>query len=202
MRKALVFVAACTLVGALAISPASGYNTPKQAKRVYTELVTAYNECSPDNAPLTHRPSLAFPACPPVQSSANNGEHILGFSSFGAMTYEFKAKTGDIGIKATGRGVYDKGSPFVGTLTVTAAIRVTDNGCGAASSYDTDCTTDVPFPIAMTCINSFCFLENKSFDAILPGALSVGDQANIEIGPVVATDPDGDAFARSGLLVR
>ena len=56
---------------------AAAFNAPRESDRVETAFVPAYNQCT---APaLTHRPALAFPACAPAQSSANNPANTYTF---------------------------------------------------------------------------------------------------------------------------
>ena len=200
MKRAVLVAACLAVVGALvATSSAGAFDRPKQAKRNYIEMVVAYNQCP--GGPLTHRPSLAFPACVPVPSSANNPANVLTFSPAGAMVADLKTMSGNIKIKVNGRGIFNNGAPYTGSLSVTTILRMTDSGCG--QSFDVECTTvDIPFPIPVNCINSYCVSPAPNLNTILPGALSSGGKASLEMSQLTLSDPDGDTFARGGLFIR
>ena len=206
MKRAALVAACIATVGALvATSSAGAFNGPKQAKRNYIEMVVAYNECTAPNT--THRPSLAFPSCtPPAQSSANNPANVLTFNPAGAMIVDLKTMSGNVKIKMNGRGIYNKAAggastPYTGSLSATAVLRMTDSGCGPNS--DIECTTaDIPFPMPVNCTNSYCMSPSPNFNTILPGALSSGGKANLELSQLTLSDPDGDTFARGGLYIR
>ena len=83
MKRASMLATACVVLGALALSAAANanYNSPKEAKKINIGLVTAYNQCVAPT--LAHRPSLASPGCPPVQTSANNPANVYSFAPTG-----------------------------------------------------------------------------------------------------------------------
>jgi hypothetical protein len=202
MKRVSIVMAGCALLGAFALTaaPAGAYNSPKSAKGYHVELVTAFNQCTAPT--LTHRPSLALPSCTPTPSSANNPANVLSFNLAGAMAVDFKTTTGNFKVTVHGRGIFNNDQPYTGNLVATTVLRVTDNGCEPAP-YDTDCTrTDFPFPVSLICTNSICNPAAPNANSLLPGTVDAGDKANIEIGQLTLNDPDGDAFARGGLVVR
>jgi hypothetical protein len=206
MKKASLLVVACVALGALTVtsSASAAYNTPKQAKKMFVEMVPSYNQCTAPS--LTHRPNLANPACPPVQTSANNPTNIVtsgqkAGKDDGTASVTLQAAKGDVKISAKSKSVWNNGAPYNGSLIGSAIIRATDNGCGAPP-YDVDCTmVDFPFPVALACTNGSCVAAAPTANAVVPEAVHAGDKSNIQIGRISITDGDGDEAATGGLFV-
>jgi hypothetical protein len=208
MRRVSLLAAACTALGAFMIvsTASAAYNTPYQAKRVNSGMVTAYNKCTAPT--LLHRPSLAVPACVPTQSSANNPANVYSFGTVGSTPnrsgsarVKLQSTNGDVRISVSSKDIWKNGSGYSGNaLTGTAIVRTTDNGCGGA--FDVDCTiVDFPFPADLTCTFGSCKSASATSNGVLPGAVHGGDKAILDIGQVSILDEDGDAFARGGLVV-
>ena len=204
MRKGSKYALALVVLAAFVVtSPASAtYNTPKQAKKMSVDMVTAFNQCP--GGPLTHRPSLAFPACVPAASTANDPDNIVEYQEGGnnETTYKLQAVEGDVKISVKSNGIVNNGSLYTGDdLSGAATVRLTDNGCGAA--FDVDCTViDFPLPVALTCLKGSCKAQTPSVRTMMPASINPADKMNVEIGQVSILDPDGDPFARSGILVK
>jgi hypothetical protein len=206
MKRASTLVAACAALGILVMSGSAiaAYNAPRDARKVYVEMVTAYNQCTAPS--LTHRPPLANAACAPTQSSANNPTNIYTFGHPQAARSGWAAVTltptrGDVRLTVNSQAIWKNGSAYSGNdLQGTATIRTTDNGCGAA--IDVDCTiVDFPFPVGLSCTNGRCVSMGATANGILPGVIHEGDKAIIDIGQIAIRDEDGDTFARAGEFV-
>ena len=187
MKRATI-VLACVAVGSLMVaSVANGYDVPKQAKKNSIEMVTAFQQC-PGGA-LTHRPSLAFPACVPVPSSAVNPANVYSFGlkagkPDGSASLTIQAAKGDVKLSAKSKSIWKNGAPYSGNdLSGTAMVRATDNGCGPL--FDVDCTiVDFPFPVGLTCTNGSCKTIAPTANGVLPGSTHAGDGSNIDVGQI------------------
>lgn len=187
------------ILTSLLVATAAQADPALQAKQLKVDMVTAYNQCT---APiLTHRPTLAFPACVPARTSANNPANIYEFGPKGKMSVQLQRTTGDIKLKIKGAVILRNGTPYSGAgLTGSVVVRATDNGCGAA--FDVDCTmVDFPFPVGLSCTNGKCSASSSTANLVLPGTLHAGDTANIELQQIQILDDDGDVAFRMGLLV-
>ena len=204
MRRASVSVVALVALAffVVASQASAAYNAPKQAKKMSIDMVTAFNQCTAPT--LTHRPSLAFPACAPAASTANDPDNIVEYQEGGnnETTYKLQAVEGDVKISVKGKGIVNNGGLYTGDdLSGTATVRLTDNGCGAA--FDVDCTvTDFPLPVALTCVKGSCKSQTPSVRTMMPASINPADKMNVDIGQISILDPDGDPFARGGILVK
>ena len=173
-------------------------NAPKKAKVIKVDMVSAYNQCTAPT--ITHKPSLALPACTPIQTTTNNPTNVLEFGPKGSLSFAITAVKGDVKLNGKGTDILNNGLPFTGTVSVSAIIRTTDNGC-SAPSYTTPCTiVDFPFPVSLVCSAGKCKTKTTA-NGEVPGAVTAGDQGSIEINQIVVYDPDFDVAFRMGVLV-
>jgi hypothetical protein len=203
---ALVFV---SVAGAATPPPDASYTFPKQAKKIDVSLVTAFDQCT--SPTLMHRPSLALPACAPVQTSAADPTNVLSWQldANGKPKGKADIKIGpkgkdDLKVKFNGKGIYDNGAPHTGYVTANANLRVTDNGCSpsGASPWNDDCTmVDIPFPLTTPCTAGVCKTATGNQTVIPEPGLQQYEQTNIEIHTIYVTDPDGDQAFRQGFFV-
>jgi hypothetical protein len=206
MKRASTLVAACAALGILVMSTSAiaAYNAPRDAKRLAIEMVPVYNQCTVPT--LTHRPTLALPACAPAQSSANNPANVYTFghngnNRRGAARITIEPTNGDVTIAAKSDSIRKNGAQYRGSgdLTGAAILRVTDNGCGVI--FDTDCTmVDFPFPVDLNCTSGSCKAMAPTANGILAGAIHAGDKSSIAIGQITINDEDGDAFLHAGIV--
>ena len=170
------------------------------------EMVTAYNQCTAPT--LTHRPSLAFPACVPVRVVGQQpGQRLrvrpeerqarrLGEHHDSGRQGRREASV------AKSKSIWKNGAPYSGNdLSGTAIVRATDNGCGPVRHR----LHDHRFPAShtVTCTNGFCKLAPLAFPALIvtDPPIHPGDATNLDIGQIAILDEDGDAVARGGLFV-
>lgn len=183
-------IAACTA------SPAFAGHAQFVGRRseVTVTFVPAYAECMEPTT--THRPPLTFPACP-----ASRVSNDLGFGGRGWGRAHMKA-TMNAANQATdvliSVDLYDvrqdggTGTPFDGSLTLSANARSTDDFCPVG---DIPCTmTDLPGVLPFITVFVPCGAAASpplpsgrchaavSANEILPGAVIPGADANVEIG--------------------
>ena len=201
---------------------------PRGASPLRTSLVPAYAPCTAPNA--EHGPPLAEPSCnPPVRASQHvtvgtpdaNGRTAasIGYVRYGVQpglttTPEDEA---DVTLDASITDVLDSSTllDYLGELQLSATIRVTDRGSGAAQDEPAT-TQQLSLPVTIPCAvtldlaaGATCSVST-TLDAVLPGIVRERGRAIWELGQLEVLDggADGDAdtpdnapFARQGIFV-
>jgi hypothetical protein len=176
MRKKIAATLALTAgVGLLASVAFATHNEPAKAKGLKMELVTGYSACT---SPNKSTPGLGIPACsPPVRNDS-----VCGFDG-GKGSVKAKVITGDIKLQAKAKGL--SAGCEGQTLCPVVSFRVTTDNCVPGS---VDCTAvdltnfQVGFPPAGCCVVSGGACKIKTtLNSNLPGAVSAGNRAGIEI---------------------
>ena len=195
---------------------------PVAQRRSGPSLVPAFEACAAPNR--MHGPPLSSPSCnPPVQASGQltigtpdaNGEPA---DSLGWVRYRVSignpttpADEADVSIAVSITGVVDTAtlSPYLGELSLSVGLRVTDRGNTPAGNGQ-GTGQDTAFPVTVPCGASSCAVATTA-DSLLPGAVPEGKRAIWEMdqvrvfdgGPdaVAATAGDNTLFAVQGVFV-
>jgi hypothetical protein len=181
-----------------------GYARPKGATPLRASLATAYKPCTAPNR--THGAPLSFGSCNLPQQASDqltvgtpdsNGRTA---NSIGAVRYD--VLTGDVRIAFSLTDVRKKSdlSDYTGQLQADQTLRITDRLSGP--SQDEPATVqDTNFPVTVPCVatasttvGSTCAVTTTA-NSITPGAVTAGNRAIWELGPVKAFDGGADGVA-------
>jgi len=194
-------VLAVALVLTLAAPALATHSRPSQAKQMKTSLVTAYDQCTVPGT--VHQASLSAPACnPAVLSSSTNLANVTTFAPSGIAMMNVGAKVvpGDIKITVRGKLIHNNSAPYTGALTLALLVRITDHGC-VPPIFPNPCTVvDLPLSVPVACSAGSC-VATTTINTLIPSAIAVGNEMNIEIDQITVLDPDGDEAFRQGLFV-
>ena len=206
--------AAVLLLSFTAVTPAfAAHNHPVKAKKMKVPLVRAYEDCNPPHVSNDqHNVPLTFPACSP-SLPLNTADFAFGTGGSGSITISLVGGP-DIKVIVKLKKVLQNGSPFSGTLYLTATLRITDHNCQNIPGDDctmTDTTGGVFIPVSCnnngTCsaveeINAF-FGPGGSFPIFSQDVVVPGTEANIEVRDLQISDiTGGNAIFVPGLYVE
>jgi WD40 repeat protein len=195
-------------------SQPGGYPRPKGATPIHASLVPAYNPCTSPNE--QHGPPLSFGSCsPPVPASPNltvggNGGGGPPARSTGYFRIDTIAgspgppDTADAVVTVSLSNVMNTAglTDYTGTLSATAAIRMTDRDSGTPATIQ-----DFPLAVSVPCaatadttLGAACNVQT-TFDSVVPGLATEGQRANLGLGQVRVLDGSGSLFAVQGVFV-
>ena len=180
------------------------YPRPKGASPFQTYLVPAYTPCAAPNK--THGSPLAFPSCsPPTRSSSltlgtpdSNGQPANGLASVFLAT-----RTGDLKVDVAIRDVRKADlSDYTGQLDVQTDLRITDrNNTPSPGGPGPGTVADSPLHVPVSCtatgsatLGSNCNITT-TVNTVYPGAITAGQRAVWELGPMRAYDGGTDGLA-------
>jgi hypothetical protein len=184
-----------------------GYPRPKGATPFRVPLVPASKQCTSPNS--QHGAPLAYGSCNPPQQASDwltlgtpdsNGQPA---KSVGTALYQVIA--GDVQISIATTDVRNKSnlSDYPGELRADQALRITDRQNGP-SQDETGTAEDTHFPITVPCaatadptVGSTCSVSTSA-NAVMPGAVTAGNRAIWEIGPVQVYDGGSSGTAGAG----
>jgi len=196
--------AVAALAGAAAFVSAhpalANHNHPAKANKFVAFFVRSMQQCATPTH--THNPPLSFPACNPASAatSVSFGPKGLGQAT-GVVVLNSLKQASDVKLIAKFSDVRDgddgTGTGFSGNLTTSATIRTTDHNCDGGANNP--CTLiDIPFPVPLACGTAAspplapgkCAAKTTA-NAVVPGAIIGGTQANIGLGQLtVSNGPD------------
>jgi hypothetical protein len=210
MNRAKIIASAAGLAFALATPAFAQHNEPVKAGVVQDSQVLKYDACTVPNtyASLAGTP---FPACnPPTPTTLTDLTNIISFGAKGNLTLIVKAGKGDVAVVAKGSDILRNASAANGAQLIFASasdIQVTSDSCNPdPNANGTDPCTWTPIPSALfilpvTCTSGKCALKT-TINTQIPGTLSSGSNAGIELPGLVALDNDGDVATISGIVVK
>lgn len=157
-----------------------------KANKFLVMFVRSEAQCT--STDRTHNAPLAFPACAPARESTAlsfgpkgtcqaTGKVLLN-SAKQALDIPVQVKCADVHNGADGTG-----TPFDGTLTAAAVMRLTDNNCtppGPCTSSDTPFTFAVPCGSAAALPSGKCLLKTTA-NAAIPAQIVPGKAMSIEL---------------------
>jgi hypothetical protein len=178
------------VVGAVVFSPSANasHDRPLRSSGIRVGLVRAYAPCEVPNA--VHDQVLVIGnACAPATALSP-----FKFGPKGQARAQIKTLPDGLQMKFKLVDVRDASDALVDlTFHGRITIRITDHGCSAATS----CTFESAVQIDVPCDNGRCVGSQVYPAAFLP----VGLEGSAEVVQVDVTDPNGDRFATTGVLL-
>jgi hypothetical protein len=191
------------------------YAVPRSASSLTVSLVPAFRPCDSAGPPNAgHSPPLGVPSCSPPEPTSAGAR--VGPTSAGSAS--LTVVPGDVGLNLATSDVqtpagldYD---PVAGSgdLTGIARIRFTDlancTGAGCSGPYTKPATgTDLDFSIPMSCaptadpvVGSTCSASTTA-NTLVPGAVSAGRQALVQVFRVRVYDSADTLFEQQGVYI-
>lgn len=188
---------------------AGTHNTSSKSNKFLSTFVRAYAQCT--GSTHNHNPPLAFFGCTPATATPAISFGIKGFGQAkGVVLVNSLKKATDVSLISKfidiRNGDDGTGSGFDGFLGTTTQIRTTDDYCdGAANNVCT--TVDIPFPVGVPCGSNVIpplpagkCLAKTSANAVVPGSVSPGHAANVELQQLQVYSGPNLAFSEGLLL--